>query len=176
MDLSSQNDNGISLSSLLKASQRLSSMTSIRGKIYSIKGNFFIFSEKILRSKGNNVFENIDWEETKSEVKDKEIQFSKREEDKPKTVWRQEGGLAKFVISLNLVLNIYVLQIYIDKKPKFNFYINYDLSFDCKKSSELGLEKFLDDELLYHWKSIINPDTEYELIVLFVDNEFNLGS
>ena len=141
-------------------------MTSITGKIYSVKGSFFILSEKIANNKRNlyNVFEDIDWEDEKSPIK-KEQKEPPKEEKKSAPIWRQEESIAKLVISLNLVLNIYVLQIFIDKQPKYNFYINYDLNFQNQKASDLGIEKLPKNKQIYHWKSIIDSNVEYELIV-----------
>lgn len=167
MDSSAHN---VSLSSLLKASQRISSMTSITGKIYSVKGRFFILSKRIAGDKRNtcNVFDEIDWEEEKSPA-------AEEPEDSPKLeqsagVWRKEESLAKLVVSLNLVLNIYVLQVFVEKMPKYNFYINHELNFQCREVAELGIEELTDNKLAYNWKSVINADTEYELIVpLYVE-------
>ena len=115
-------------------------MTDITGKVYSAKGRLFVLSENISAGKHKNggteeeslnVFEEMLQEEEFEDEKVKEHQKVPRikskslleenaalipkSEEKPakQRTWRQEGSLCELVISLNLVLNIYVLQIFL---------------------------------------------------------------
>ena len=207
---SSASQDAISLSSLLKASQRLYSMTDITGKVWSAKGKFFVLSEKIssVKKEAENLHEdNYFLEEEKVpkpkaksllEQKDPATKKTSRE-TKPEIkeeaklplterAWRQEGTIAELMISLNLVLNMYVLQIFVSNKEeegspfgessetgpmKYSFYIDYDLHFRSRDAADLGLHTLLTGtalqdtgkSLVYHWKSTIDPETEYEVVV-----------
>ncbi len=228
---SSKNPAAISLSSLLKASQRLCSMTDITGRIYTAKGRFFVLSERIRPGKGENIFaveaepeevenenEFEDFKSPANESHSKALQQTKslleagpkdpgkpavpEEESKekkaedenkpPEKIWRQEGPTAELAVSLNLVLNMYVLQIFVqdpkaeeepelkpEPKPKpsqakYTFYIDYDLHFRVCDSGNLGIKELVGGTALqdpgakstvFHWRSTIDPDVEYEVIV-----------
>ena len=167
--------NTVSLSALLKASQRLSSMTDITGSICVTKGKFF------------------------SRNMNPDIHSSEIEESKNKNNWKQEGMNAELIISLNIILNMYVLQIYVQDKAnashilhmgrkesqvKRSFYINYDLHFKYVDAESLGISKGNEADqnegsisvevmktiknFVFYWKHTIDPDN-------LVYNFYNLG-
>eukprot|EP01022_Parablepharisma_sp_SALTPOND_P008738 TRINITY_DN136812_c0_g1_i1.p1 TRINITY_DN136812_c0_g1~~TRINITY_DN136812_c0_g1_i1.p1 ORF type:complete len:300 (-),score=23.08 TRINITY_DN136812_c0_g1_i1:464-1363(-) len=172
IDFSVQNKETISLSSLLKASQKLCSMTDITGRVYSVKGRFFILTEKIISGEEevSNVFEEKPAKPTSFLEENEEVKADKKVVKEK--AWKQEGEKAELVIALNLVLNIYVLQIFIADTPKYSFYIDYALKFRYRNASELESFPLLNGSALqeespfiYHWRSTIEPEAEYELIV-----------
>ena len=179
----SKKQDAISLSALLKASQRLSSMTDITGNICVTKGKFFILTERVKSEAGDLSRE--------PESKSLNTQLLAAEEEEKEVAWKQEGLNAELVISLNMMLNTYVLQIYVQEKSgpsdslhmgrkenqaKYSFYINYDLHFRYLNASELGSlnvsgSKLQDSPLfpevaktiknfVFHWKYTIDPDAD----------------
>ena len=164
--------NTVSLSALLKASQRLSSMIDITGTICVTKGKFF---SRLLGY-------NEDKEDSNS------LANSKDEESK-ELQWKQEGINAELIISLNMILNMYVLQVYVQDKSnpsnilhmgrketqtKRTFYISYDLQFKYIDATNLNLPKVyqpaqnelaISSDLMktiknfvFCWKHTIDPD------------------
>lgn len=178
----------------------MSSITNITGKIYTVRGKLYVLSENISlkKEKSLNVFEEMLIEENeKNKSSGKPIKKHEEENLEEQKIlekvapepkkWRQEGEICEMAISLNLVLNIYVLQILMEDKEtpsenfaRFNFYIDYDLNFRYRNIAELSIplkesekESALPSEAaklptkyVFHWKSSIDPEAEYELVVL----------
>eukprot|EP00826_Nyctotherus_ovalis_P012715 TRINITY_DN13389_c0_g1_i1.p1 TRINITY_DN13389_c0_g1~~TRINITY_DN13389_c0_g1_i1.p1 ORF type:complete len:199 (-),score=52.94 TRINITY_DN13389_c0_g1_i1:316-912(-) len=161
----------VSLSALLKASQRLSSMTDITGTICVTKGKFF-------------------------SRKNREDLEGSGEECKGETEWRQEGLTSELTISLNMVLSMYVLQVYAQDKAspsnvlhmgrketqvKRTFYINYDLLFRYVDAASVELSKVCQpaqNELpvssdlmksmknfVFYWRHTVDPENLVRLLL-----------
>jgi hypothetical protein len=168
----------ISLSALLKASQRLSSMTDIAGTICVTKGKFFSRLLNYKHDPNNSV--------------------SSEQEESKQLQWKQEGINAELIISLNIMLNMYVLQVYVQDKSnpsnvlhmgrretqiKHTFYINYDLQFKYIDATSLDLSKVyqpIQNELVissdlmktiknfvFCWKHTLDPDNLVSYVIKF---------
>ncbi len=190
----SKSPDAISLSALLKASQRLSSMTDITGNICVIKGRLFVLVPPSEIVVPQSLMQSVE-----------KVQQEKEEEKKAR--WRQEGATAELVVSLNMVLDMYVLQVHVqdkvaatdalhmgrrDTKTKYCFYIDYDLRFRYINAAELGLSgspvsksgsgpgadlpMFPEiakniKNFAFHWKHTIDPDLDYADPVLLCSHK-----
>jgi len=175
LEIHSKCKDAISLSALLKASHRLSTMTDITGSICVTKGKFFIrIQRKIEQQEKQEKKKEIDMpfmepsdpaEKIPIKEKPEEIPIIKSE-PKFEKIWKQAGINAELVISLNMVLNMYILQIYMQDKSspldslhigrhetqaKRSFYISNDLHFKYIDSEEIELK---------NGKSLIKPQSE----------------